>query len=658
MRTASTEEAIEHFDFADNETFFRTFFHCEHRDIPGRVIPLQFNNAQRFLDSYIDRCLAMNLKLLVDAARQGASAEAIYIPNLLERVDRGERILPHEIGLKLMIGKSRRGGISTYVQHVGFRRCCWISNYDVLVMAHDDPTAKMVNEMVRLSYNEWPAEYADLRVPKTHAGEHKFALQNRSEFTIRTAGHQAVASEKTRGWKFDFYHFSEFAHYTVYNDVAQAIGVAMKHAWIIKESTANGKDNPFYKEWQSSRYVWEVEAAYEAKDYDFFRDWNGQYKWFFCWLDDPGCTTVVYDWERERLAADLDEYEQSLLKRFPKTCDLNRLKWRREKIKTMTGHLRLEPVQLFMQEYPVDDREMFQDTGKSIFDQEALETLTINAKMHEPLLKAKVEHKKPPRLAWLGGANFFMYKRPLRGHSYAIGGDVGHGIGKDDSVGVIVDRMDGTTFEEVACFRSNRIDPAEFGHVLTMIAEMYNDAFINCECMGPGLLSNQAIVIDNRYSQIYMRKTLDMVYLNHNTDANFRYGFWTSQQGKWAVVGDAQPIIKNLLIKLYSVWGIDQLMNFAEDENGKLGKEGQLDDYVIALCLAIYAALRCAPSQEAVRRKEERKEVDLSNLDPNDEGWWKAIARTVAKAVSRNRGMGAAMGRGYMPSVDELKTRK
>lgn len=659
MRAGSTEEAFLQFRNAPNPEFFRTFFHCEHRDVPGRVIPLLLNNTQKFLDDYIERCVAMELRRLVDAARGGAGHPEIYIENLLERVDRGEAIQPHEIGLKLLVGKSRRGGVSTYVQHLGFRRCCMMPSYDVLVMAHDQPTARMVNDMVRLSYDEWPARYTDLRIPASNAGEEKFQLRNRSSFAVRTAGQTRAGNEKTRGWKFDFYHFSEYAHYVVYADVTQAVGVARPHAWIIKESTANGRDGPFYAEWEGARYIWEVEAAYDAQDWDFFEAWSGQYKFFFSWLDDPGLTTVVYDWEKKKLTASLDDYERSLQRRFPKTCSLNRLKWRRSKIKDLQHHERLEPVQLFMQEFPVDEHEMFQETGKSIFDHDALAILEMNAKQKVPVLMAKLEPNKPPRQAWLGGANFVMFKAPERGHQYVIGGDVSHGVGRDDSVGLVLDRLDGTTYEEVACFRSNRIDPQDFGHILTMIGEMYFDAFINCEAMGPGLSTNKAIVVDNRYNQVYRRKTLDMVILKNNHDASFRYGFWTSQQGKWAIVGDTQPFIRNRTVALSSVWGVDQLKAYAEGTNGRLGKEGVLDDYVMALCLAIYAALRAAPSQSALRKKEERLEAELTDLDPDSVGWWKTVAKTIATAVTQNRRMGVlGRGRNYFPSTDQVKPRK
>lgn len=634
-----------------NPDFFKEFFHVDHRDLPGEIVPFDCNFGQRKLDQYLHDCARFNLRMQIDGARQGQRS---YIPNLLERVDTGQEIQDHEIGLECLVGKSRRGGFSTHIEHIGLRRVSWLGKYEVLVMAHDQATAKTVNEMARLSYDFWPAKHETLKLSIRAQNDEEFSLANRSKFSVRTAGQKKQANEKTRGWKFDFYHFSEYAHFFTYADAQQTRLVARPHAWIIKESTANGKTGPFYNEWQGAAYLHEVIAAYEAKDVDFFKSWNGQYKFFFSWLEDPGLTTQIYDWEKEELTASLTPYELELMKKHPDLCTLDRIKFRRETIRNRCqDHERLEPEALYMQEYPADEDEMFQSTSLAIFDADSLEILMKQAKRFVPLVSARVFADQPPKQSWLGGSNFWMYDLPKEGHSYVIGGDIGYGIGKDDSVAVVLDRLDGTVLREVACLKSNTIDPKSFGHIMTMMAEMYNDAFINCEVMGPGHTTNQAIIEDNRYGWLYHRKTLDLIMVDGNTSSNFRYGFFTSEQGKHAIVGDTRPVIKDRTIILASPWGVKQLQDFEEDDKGKLGKEGVRDDYVLALCLAVWASFRAAPGLETAIRRAAKKKVRQAKLSVDDEAWWKTIMRQIDGNIAKNRQIGRSGGL-YLPSVDEV----
>ena len=78
---------------------------------------------------------------------------------------------------------------------------------------------------------------------------------------------------------------------------------------------------------------------------------------------------------------------------------------------------------------------------------------------------------------------FTMLVPPVEGRPYGIGVDVASGVGADDSVICVMDKV---TYQPVAILRTNQISPAALAEELAMIATTYNKAKVLVESNGFG----------------------------------------------------------------------------------------------------------------------------------------------------------------------------
>lgn len=607
----------------------------EHRDIPGVIAPLKASFGQRSLIECKQRALALNLKIQIDAVKSGQKS---YITNLAERVAAQKPVYQHEIGLQLLIGKSRRIGASTETEGTAFERMVLIPGFAAVVMAHQKDSAEEIFNLMKTFDNHWPEEFDSLKPKNTSNARDRIALENGSRCLVRTAGPEGGKREVGRGGRTIYYHFSEYAHYKSYGEVAAMLSGSQPFAWVIKESTANGRQGPFYSEWQNALYVHEAEEAYNNKDAEVLASWNGVYKFFVPWLDDPELTMPVFDWEKEHLEETLDDDERALLDTYPTKCDLGRIKWRRHYIDTRCqDHHTLDPVAFFRQEFPANDVEMFQSTSTSVFDQDALAALSMRSVTEKPKL-VKFSHIEPSKKGRSKSSNLLVYQKPQKGARYVIGADVGYGIGKDYSVAVVFDRKDGTILEEAACYRSNTINPKDFGDVLTMLAEWYNNAYLCPEIVGPGIATCNRI-IDNRYPYIYRRKTLDKIGPQPG-DRLFRVGFLTTENSKAQLVGDTQPMLQFMQLGLRTQVGIDEFKIFQLlDARGRMPKYGapedgkSHDDYVMAAMLGVFMHIRGGIPNVLSQDDPNKPE---SSWNPEDRAIMEAIAAKIQRSMQEN----------------------
>jgi len=619
---------------------FERLFRVEDRDHPGSLIPLRMNAGQTLIEDAVRRMLDLNLKFQVDAWRQG---QPTYLePAAIQAfIEKGVRPLDHQIGLRLNIGKSRRGGFSTWTLAKGFKRISTTPNYSCLLMAHVDDSAQDIWQIAKRYFDHWPNEWIRLRPDDKYNSQEYFEYDRiESRYAISTAGKNAE-SESKRGWRFDLYHFSEYAHYRSFADVSQCMSASLPYSWVIKESTANGRSGPFYEEWQKAITIDEAEEAYEKKDYEFLSKWGtpGTYKFFFSWLDDPGLVLPVYDGEKDLLLRDLDEYERILLDKDPRFT-LPKVKWRRTKIREdCQHHPRLSPIQLFQQEFPATPDEMFQATGSTVFDQERVEQLVTRARPAK--LHARVWGTRSPMKTVPAAANFRLFAEPRPDRAYVIGGDISKGVEQDYSVAIVLDRHDGTRLSEAAMFRSNVIDEREFGHVLTLLAEMYNGAYLIPE-INQGLVAATTIVTDNRYWNIYERKSLDMV-TNDGSDNSFRFGFFTTAQTKGAIVQLTRNMLLEGRLELHSPELLGEMRIFQVDpDTQKYGvPKGEHDDTVLALCLGVHGS-RYAPSIDSVvaRAKDRGEVVEKEGLLPYERRIFAAIAAKKERDMKKSKRQG------------------
>lgn len=612
----------------------------EHRDLAGTVVPFTFNYAQLELESDFHRMQALTIKMMADAARSG---QTVPIDNLLERLDKGLAIHPYEVPLRVLVGKSRRRGVSAVVQWIIYSRMNFLNNYPAVLMAHNEEAANQIGNYARDFYKRWPMEFRHLRHDDLLNREGKLKLANDSRLDVFTAGSKQ-SQENSRGWRFDCYHFSEYAHYQSYAEAQACASVAPPHAWIIKESTGNGPSGPFYREWNKALTIDDAERAYEEKNYEVLKEWDGaplkhEYKIFFSWLDDPGLSAPVMDWERDQYEGNnLDDYEQALLAKFPEKATPNKLKWRRVTIEKDCQNHELPPEAFFAQEWPATPREMFQATGTKVFAAyEVLSLCELEAK--PPLFTARVDGVSMPEISPLGAPNLFVYQLPDPERSYVIGLDPKCGAvqNKDEHVITVWDQHDGTFYEEVATLFDARLDGKAVGHIATMLAELYNQAFITPEIQGGGLAVAGTIVGDNGYTRIYERKTLDSIGETGNGNF-FRFGVFSSEQMKDNMVQEVKAVMREKRIRIHTIKLIEQFRSFERVDKKYGGPENELDDGVMSTLLGIFGARRQGrPSSRGLRPTElaRNKEFIAEALSPELAKYSRMVAAKIALDVRK-----------------------
>ncbi len=235
--------------------------------------------------------------------------------------------------VRALILKGRQQGISTYVQARFFRHIVNLSGKKAFILTHQtDATAAIFEMTKRYSENIEPSLYP--QPTKKNNNKLMYDAPLGSGYRVGTAGNKNIGRSMTN----QYLHLSEYAFYR--NAESISLGLMQTVAYIdgteiIKESTANGVDNDFYKEW--------VEAEAGLSSYQcIFVPWYWQEE--YC----------IYD---ENFIADADE--QTWLDKYEKDgLTKGHLNWRRIKLKEFKGDYK-KKCKKFRQEYPLNAQEAF-----------------------------------------------------------------------------------------------------------------------------------------------------------------------------------------------------------------------------------------------------------------------------------------------------------
>lgn len=164
---------------------------------------------------------------------------------------------------------------------------------------------------------------------------------------------------------------------------------------------------------------------------------------------------------------------------------------------------------------------------------------------------------------------------------YAIGSDVGEGLGGSFSVGYVYDRH----LEEFVCrMRSNKIEADRWADLLIYMGIYFNRAKIGAERMGPGITTVQHLQ-RKKYSSLYMRRR------EGRTKGTFTYevGFHTNDESKRLAVSHLKSYYRDVLRLVPCAVLLDESSTFIEyEDGGGLGAEsGAFDDCVMAAAITL-----------------------------------------------------------------------
>jgi len=216
---------------------------------------------------------------------------------------------------------------------------------------------------------------------------------------------------------------------------------------------------------------------------------------------------------------------------------------------------------------------VFHEPGKTAIDPELLEKLKSQSK--EPILV-------------MDNGAYKIYEQPNVNSFYAIGVDVGEGIGRSNTVAQILDISDLTNIKESAIFATNQMNPYNFGTRLMGILEDWGRPPVLVENNNNGLEVLNVLSRTHNYENI-VTYTFDGMSKHYNNDS--RLGIHNHTNTKYKGITNFRYWINSLnAVSLYDMDTLIEMSNFVKLPNFTFNKrkDSDLDDRVFALIWALF----------------------------------------------------------------------
>jgi hypothetical protein len=484
--------------------------------------------------------------------------------------------------IRFVILKARREGLSTWVSGRFFWRTTTNANRYAMIITHEPEATDFIFNMHKRFYKHLPPE---LKPEERYNNKKMLEFNNDigtgldSAVRVGTAGKEDLGSSQL----IHYLHLSELAKYqrhlctNLLLSLFQCVPTTPDSA-IIMESTAKGVGGEFYDRYWDSRYR-----------YVFYLDKDGQPQFRVEVNElapaDNEFASIFIPWfvfDEYRMPPKPDfvrtEEEEELARMHGLTND--RLQWRRWCLENQCKG----QTDLFNQEYPTIDMDAFISGSNNLFD---IKQLTEQVHL-APLPKTRYT-LQPGLFNWMTDKDGLLkvWKEPIPGHQYTIGGDVSEGFTKSDFS--CLDVVDNATGEQVAQWHG-KVAPDQLAYVAFHLGTRYNRALLAVERNDPGRSVIDKLTYLN-YGNIYVERIIDPP-----NKPRKRYGWLTTQKSK-------PLVINNLIAEMRD--GIDdtgrhgvnckeslqEMMFFKEYEDGTMGAEsGRKDDRVMSIAIAKYIA--------------------------------------------------------------------
>lgn len=450
-----------------------------------------------------------------------------------------------------IILKARKMGFSTLIIALFLHACLFRENTYAVIVSHDKDATKRL--FARLKYM---IDNSLFPINAKVTGSEILFPDTGSKFWIGTAGSRKFG----RGDDITHAHLSELFFYESLDIVTAVQEALVDDAVLIVESTANGAGTPSHDFWLRSE---RGETKFKTH--------------FFAWFRDAG-------YEIKSPPLELDEYERKLKESFGLTW--GQIAWLRAKIQEM-----VDP-KLVAQEYPSTAEEAFLTSGRMVFDWQAIQqieqakgAIKWRGVLRDLGTESKIEMKPDgPLMIW---------RTPDKRLDYLITFDAAEGIaGLDWSV---ADVWEARSWEQVAQWRGY-VDTAAFGDIVHMLGSMYGWAVVAGEVMYPGNAVMQRL-IEKMYPNLWVDSS-GHVQPNEGTP-----GWKTTTKSRPMLIRDGREALRQLDIKINSVYTLSELKTFVVGDDGKMAAQrGCHDDTVISMCGAAYILKRWSLDPEQRKR--------------------------------------------------------
>lgn len=598
------------------------------REGKDSLVPFDLNECQLALDRLINAIGDFNF------ARSSSLAET----DPLAQVSR----MPIEV----VVLKARKVGVSTYLEARAFWKAEFNPHTNVLVMAHERDASQNIADIAHRFDVFWnPNTDPPLRMQITRSSDDlmEWHPEHDSRFAVQTAGR--IGSGSSRSFTWQFVHLSEVAHFPPEsNQMASALSARADFHETYLESTANGEGNAFYDDWVNAIYLEEaVRLTAEGKPLP--KHWNGKFKFFWPWWNQPEYRMSLTEFEKAALSLSLDEEELHLQEEY--SCTLEQLAWRRRKIAgDCAKQTAMLPVEFFRQEWPSFPEEAFVAKSQAVFDARRLNNMGKATLEVVPEKMGYILRDPTTPEGWkfvptqsIEGAQLVQWELPRPHKAYVIGADAAEGLEHGDwSLCSVFDRTDGTKMVEVARFRA-KTPARELGEIIFYLANLYNEAYVVAERNPPGNSTCERLVELGYGPNMFHHRNIETVTDHENAEA-FTAGFKTTSMTKPMVVHRGVSGIVNDEIVLKHPTAIAEWKAFA-NVDGKYGApSGRNDDCVIADLLAFFGMSEAPPmwtGRSGFTDEEIANKPGLSGEDAQNAYWLECIKRTRERANKVNQ---------------------
>lgn len=504
-------------------------------------------------------------------------------------------MIARRVPVRLIVLKSRKLGISTLIQALGFYWGCFRPPWRVLTMAHSSESTAEIGRISVDFHDRMPPEVRAL-VGVTPfrgglvwpSGSSLRVATQRTEDMARGASPSMALFSEVGLWEKNRAKTSAEntlqAALSSMDSVAGTVGVI--------ESTAQGSVGAFPNRWnlaQAPRSVWRP----------LFFPWQKAAK-----HRPPNTDVQLAAYEEMRRLRDAGDTDAAIASLRPLgiqgewaqravTYDLTpaQVRWAEDKVDDMGGDLAR-----FDQEFPLSPRHAFMSSGRPVFSDEVLSAIELQQfyLSSGPLVDSTGEMltrgtRVPFEDLITPGGEWQFYEQPSPDFAdkYVIGMDVGGGVGGDYTTIQVLNRR---TMKQAAEFHSNTMLPEDAAEQLVLAGWLF------------GFRSNAALVIPeaNNHGHVVITRCEQLRYpnmfrrtvpsTNGVNDYARTLGFETNVRTRHLATTALASAVRKAKVKVLSGRTMGELRTFEFNvKDGRMDHaRGCFSDLLIGLALALH----------------------------------------------------------------------
>lgn len=479
---------------------------------------------------------------------------------LAKRRERNRNALPHYLVLKY-----RQGGITTEEQGESFHLTATQENQNIVTLAHDKASTIEIFRIANLFDRKLAPE---IRPERNYDNKAEIEYQRlNSRFHIGTAGNRAfgrsMTLQRAHGSEVPLWGKTKTGYSMNVQEIANLIAglcEACHYGPVVMEGTAQGAKGWFFETWD------------EAK-----KGGNDWIPIFLPWFIEPGNVLPLERGEHLTLTAEEKDFVKMAAKNYSVTIVPEQIKWRRAKQGSLKG--------LFLQEHPEDDMTCFVVSGQHYFDISIINNL-------KGQVKPPIEVKEDGCLT--------IWVKPVKGHKYIIGGDVGEGLASSDYSCATV--LDYKTGEQVACLHG-RWKPEVFADKMAKLGYEYKTALLAPEANNHGHSTLNTLLNTIHYPRLYYHRDYD-----REGQVSEKLGWQTNAKTRPIMLDGIKSAVEDGFMIVNCPIFLSECRNFQDSGEGKY--EGDYDDTVIAWAIAWQVRQTYADNTMRLEVVQEKEEED------------------------------------------------